>query len=144
MSSNTDLGSPSIVPPRTGDSAMATAGTSAPTLGEAEVAVETSQAAGAPTLTPPTAGVSADTRAGEEQAVTATWRNGVKIDALWAIDEQRNTFVHVVGVGWKKIFNGRDGAFSALVTLASQARQTNRPVNLREEADGMVYEIYLW
>jgi len=31
------------------------------------------------------------------------------------------------------------GAFTALTTLASPARQTNRPVNLREEADGMIY-----
>jgi hypothetical protein len=28
--------------------------------------------------------------------------------------------------------------------MASQARQTGRTVNFREEADGMVYEIYLW
>jgi hypothetical protein len=47
-------------------------------------------------------------------------------------------------VGWKKLYNGRDGAFSALVTLAAQARQTGRNVSCREEADGMIYEIYLW
>ena len=45
---------------------------------------------------------------------------------------------------WFGQYNGRDGAFQALVALAAQARQTNRIVNLREEADGMIYEIYLW
>ncbi|HEY7597270.1 MAG TPA: hypothetical protein VH969_29260 [Actinophytocola sp.] len=76
--------------------------------------------------------------------VTGTWRNNVKIDALWAIDETRNAWVRVAGLGWRKIYNGRDGAFTALLTLASQARQTGRPINVREEADGMIYEIYLW
>ena len=117
-------------------------GSSAPTLTEAEVSAMTEQSGPAPTMTPPaTAATSGDASAG---GVTATWRNNVHITALWSIEETRNAFVHVAGVGWRKIYNGRDGSFQALVTLASQARQTNRPVHLREEADGMIYAIYLW
>jgi hypothetical protein len=93
--------------------------------------------AGQPQLFPPGAAVAAE-------GVTATWRTNVQITALWTIDEVRNAFVHIDGVGWKKLYNGRDGAFSALVTLAAQARQTGRNVSCREEADGMIYEIYLW
>jgi len=52
--------------------------------------------------------------------------------------------MHVVNIGWVKIFNGSHGAFTALNTLASQARQTGRPVTYRQESDGMVHEIYLW
>jgi hypothetical protein len=52
--------------------------------------------------------------------------------------------MRVVNIGWKKIFNGGDASFIALTTLAAQARQTGRPINYREEADGMVHEIYLW
>jgi len=99
-------------------------------------------AVGRPTLMPP--GAARATGAKAAGAVTATWRSGVTITALWTIDETRNAFAHVDGVGWKKLYNGRDGAFAALVTLAAQARQTGRTVNLREEADGMIYEIYLW
>jgi hypothetical protein len=107
------------------------------TQGEATAAAATQ----APSLAPtPVDGHAA----GATDGVTATWRNGVLISALWTIEETRNAFVHVAGVGWRKIYNGRDGAFAALVTLASQARQTNRAVNLREEADGMIHEIYLW
>ncbi|WP_460519605.1 hypothetical protein [Flindersiella endophytica] len=76
--------------------------------------------------------------------VTATYRSNQYIDALWSIDQTRNAFVLVRGLGWRKIYNGRDGSFVALCALASQARQTQRPVTFREEADGMVYEIYLW
>ncbi len=79
-----------------------------------------------------------------EAAITATWRSGVTVTALWSINEVRNAWMYVPTVGWRKLYNGRDGSFTALVTLAAQARQTGRPIAFREEADGMVYEIYLW
>lgn len=77
-------------------------------------------------------------------AVTGTWSTGALIDAMWSANEVRNAWMHVASVGWKKIFNGTDGAFMALTALASQARETGRTVNFRVEADGMVHEIYLW
>jgi hypothetical protein len=92
-----------------------------------------------PTLSPPgTAGatVAAD-------GVTGTWST-VTIDATWSINETRNAFVHVAGGAWKKIFNGTDGAFMTLLTLATQAKQTGRQIVMREEADGLIHEIYLW
>lgn len=134
--------SPTLKPPETGTtSEVDVPGTSSPTTVSDEqiaalVAESTPQAG--PTVLPPTVAVEV------EEGVGATWRNNVKIDALWSIDETRNAWVRVVGVGWRKIYSGRDGAFQALATLAAQARQTGRPVNLREEPDGMIYEIYLW
>jgi hypothetical protein len=101
----------------------------------------------APALLPPTA----DPRLADEalQAVTggvttATWRQNVAVTALWSISETRNAWINLQGVGWKKIINGRDGSFTSLVTLASQAKQTGKPITVREESDGMIYEIYLW
>jgi len=96
-------------------------------------------AVGAPT-TPSTAEVAP----APTVSVTGTWQTGVTVDALWSINQVRNAFMRVVGVGWVKLYNGSDGAFTALTTLASQARQTGRPVNYRQEADGMAHEIYLW
>lgn len=134
--------SPTLKPPETGTTSdVDVAGTSTPTtVSDEQIAVriaESSPLAG-PTVLPPTVAVETT------EGVAATWRNNVKIDALWSIDETRNAWVRVVGLGWRKIYNGRDGAFQALATLAAQARQTGRPVNLREEPDGMIYEIYLW
>ena len=77
-------------------------------------------------------------------AITGTWATGAVVDALWSINETRNAWMHVASVGWKKVYNGSDGAFTALTTLASQARQTGHTVSYRLEADGMVHEIYLW
>jgi hypothetical protein len=103
---------------------------------EAEAEIE-----GRPTLDPSSiAGVQAEAVA----AVTGTWRTGMTVTALWSINEVRNAWMHVSGLGWRKLYNGRDGAFRALVALAAHARQTGRPINFREEADGMVYEIYSW
>ncbi len=94
-----------------------------------------------PTLAPP--GATGAAVAEAVTAVAATWTSGVTVDALWSINEVRNGWFRAAGV-WRKIYNGRDGAFTALLTLASQARQTGRTINYRQEADGMVYEIYLW
>jgi hypothetical protein len=141
MTSTNSQAGPSLAPPsELFASTAGTAGLSAPTMtGEQLAAMAVEAAPAAPTLAPPAAA-----EAAAEAGVAATWRSNVRIDALWSIDESRNAFVNVVGLGWRKIYNGRDGAFQALVSLASQARQTNRIVNLREEADGMIYEIYLW
>lgn len=82
--------------------------------------------------------------AGDDTGVTATWHSNVKVDALWSIEETRNAWLRIAGGPWKKIYSGRDGSFQALVTLASQARQTQRTVSMREEAGGVIHEIYLW
>lgn len=137
-----DNGNPTLTPPTVeGSWTVDVPGTSTPTaVSDAQIAVlvaESTPLAGPTALPAAAVGEAAE-------AVTATWRSNVTIDALWSIDETRNAWVRIVGLGWRKLYNGRDGAFTALTTLASQARQTNRPVSLREEADGMIYEIYLW
>jgi hypothetical protein len=139
MTTNEDLGAPNLMPSQVLTGNGESAGSSAPTLTEQDSASFAAAISSTPTLSPP----AATATAGQDGA-GANWRNGVRIDALWSIDETRNAFIHVIGLGWRKIYNGRDGAFQALTFLASQARQTNSTVNLREEADGMIYEIYLW
>ena len=108
------------------------------------VATLTAQAAVemGPVLTPP--GVTTQAEAEVAESITGTWRQSVVVTALWSINETRNAWIHLQNIGWKKIFNSRDGAFTTLVTLSSQAKQTNRPITCREESDGMIYEIYLW
>ena len=136
----TSIGIPTLTPPGAQDAGTAIVGTSAPSLsnGGSATAVLT------PPPQAPTLGLAAEGSAQAAQAITTgTWRNGVTVDALWSINEVRNAWMRVVGIGWRRLFNGSDGAFTALTTLASQARQTGRPINFREEADGMAHEIYL-
>ncbi|MDX6239438.1 MAG: hypothetical protein QOG10_4253 [Kribbellaceae bacterium] len=139
MTSTNFHAGPSMAPPSEVFTSATEAGLGAPTMTDEQLAAMAVEATAGPALMPPTAAEVAVVA-----GVTATWRSNVQIDALWCLDQTRNAFVHVVGLGWRKIYNGRDGAFQALVSLASQARQTNRVCNLREEADGMIYEIYVW
>jgi hypothetical protein len=141
MDQNT--GTPTLTPPGTarGRGKGGGLGTSKPTIANAATAGATDTTPAAPSIHPPGSQQAATATAG---AVTGTWQSGVTVDALWSIDETRNAWMRVVNVGWQKIFNGTDGAFTSLTTLASQARQTGTTINYRVEADGMVHEIYLW
>jgi hypothetical protein len=47
-------------------------------------------------------------------------------------------------VGWKKLANNSDSAIVALTVLSASARQTQTQVNYRDEADGMIHEMYVW
>jgi hypothetical protein len=91
----------------------------------------------APTLEPPAA-VSA---AG---GITATWVADKKVTALWTNSANRNTWFGVAGVGWKKFADNSDSAAIAFSLLAANARITQGNSSYREEADGKVYELYVW
>ncbi|MER3482421.1 MAG: hypothetical protein C4332_03975 [Meiothermus sp.] len=78
-------------------------------------------------------------------AATGTWLNGKKVTALWSINQNRNVWAaYDGGVGWKKFANNSDSAIMAFSILSASAKLTQTITNHREEADGMVYEIYVW
>jgi len=81
----------------------------------------------------------------EEIAVAgaAAWQNNKRVNALWSINQNRNSWVGISGIGWKKLANNSDSAVVALTMLCSHAREKNSVVNFREES-GMVREIYVW
>lgn len=146
MTTKTRTASPALVPPQASAEGLSvdTGGLSRPT--EMPETHGEALAVGAgeqwPVLAPPgTAGAAATAAV---TGVTGTWTSGVMVDATWSINETRNAWFHVTGGAWKKLFNGTDGAFMALCTLAAQAKQTGHQMAIREEADGMVHEIYLW
>lgn len=136
---------PTAMPPSAAGAAVdAGVGTSAPTLTPANAGMTTTAkaaATGMPTLAPSGTGGMRGTLA---TTVTGTWQTSVTIAALWYADEIRNAWMYVNGIGWTKIYNGSDGAFTALCSLAAQARQTGSSISFRQEADGMCHEIYLW
>ncbi len=100
--------SPNLRPPD-GDEAerlSTAAGTTAPQPLDTERLVVTESpapAAGAPTLAPPS---QEDGAVEAAEAVTATWRSGVNVTALWSINETRNMWMHVPNIGWKKLYTG--------------------------------------
>lgn len=77
--------------------------------------------------------------------VNMAWQNNKKFTALWSINENRNAWVYVEGIGWKKLANNSDTAIVALNILASHAKQTSSVVNYNEDdANKMINEMYVW
>ena len=97
-------------------------------------AAQFAASASAPTAQPPQA-------AG---GVTATWQSNKTINALWSINENRNVYASVAGVGWVKLLNSSDNIIMQLAALTANAKETGGLVSYRTEADGMMHEIYVW
>ena len=96
---------------------------------------------GGPTQVPPQEVMAATS--GEDQGVSA-WHNSKKVLALWSDHAQRNSYVALEGLGWKKFRDAHDSAVVSMTMLASVAHQTNTDLNVRIESDGMIHELYLW
>lgn len=130
--------SPIEVPPANGQSSAATVESQPQVLSDAELKMmyESGGGAAAPELVPPSMEKAAAVAA-------AAWVNGVHVNALWSIDQNRNSWAGFPA-GWKKFANNSDTAIVAFTILASHAKQTQGPVNYREEADGMIHEMYVF
>ena len=123
-----------------------------PTQGPPAGAVSATNGEAKPQLEPPATVVVAE----QQSAPTAplpgavgaggvtAWVNSQTFNALWSINQTRNAYVGVTGVGWKKLANNSDSAIMALSLLSAHAREKNATVNYREEADGMIHEMYVW
>lgn len=72
----------------------------------------------------------------------SVWINDKRISSLWAINEDRNAWVHVVGIGWKKIIAANDNTFTLMLSQLIAAKAANRPVNLLLNG-GQITQIYV-
>jgi hypothetical protein len=80
----------------------------------------------------------------EETAMGETgWNNSKKVSGLWSINQDKNSWAAISGMGWKKLANNSNSAVIALTILASHALQTGHIINFREE-NGQIKEIYAW
>lgn len=80
---------------------------------------------------------------GEGGFGASVWLQNKKISALWSINQNRNSWIGVAGVGWKRLATDSDSAIVALTMLSAHAKQMDRVVNLREDS-GQIKEIYVW
>ena len=90
-----------------------------------------------PTMLPAAAG-------GAIEGGVAAWLNDKRVVGLWAINQNRNSWVYINGVGWKRLANNSDSAVVALTMLAAHAKQSQTSYTYRDEADGMIHECYVW
>jgi hypothetical protein len=90
-----------------------------------------------PTLLPPTVGGGAIT------TVSTGWYSNKTVTALWSINQNRNSWIGISGVGWAKLANGSDSGIVALTMLGSHAFEKGSIINAREDS-GLIQEIYVW
>lgn len=106
-------------------------------LSAAEIAMMfgmTAQVETAPTLSPPVS----------VSQISMDWQNNKKFIGSWSIDQDRNVWYYVEGIGWKKLTHQSESGIVGLNIVAAHAKQTQSVVNYRDEADGMIYEMYVW
>jgi C1A family cysteine protease len=76
------------------------------------------------------------------------WQNGKKIVGLWAINENRNAWVLVSGLGWRKLANNHNSVVVDLMIEAAHAKAHNRNVNFYEDGvEGgtiVIKQMYAW
>jgi hypothetical protein len=92
-------------------------------------------------------GAGAQAAAGRQAAATdgvTTWVGDKRVSSLWSINQVRNSWVGISGVGWIKLSNASDSGIVALTMLAASARQMQNRFDYRQEGDGMIHEVYAW
>lgn len=78
------------------------------------------------------------------RATASTWLNNQRVNALWCINQDRNSWTSFAAGGWKRLANNSSSAITAMTLLVGHAKQAQGAVSYREEADGMVHEMYIW
>lgn len=73
---------------------------------------------------------------------TGIWQNDKRITGLWTINQDRNAWVHVAGIGWKKIAADNDVIFYNLLAQLVAAKAGSRPVNFYE-LGGVILQVYV-
>lgn len=65
-----------------------------------------------------------------DSVVDNRWERGQHIDGLWAINQNRNAWVHVQGKGWYRISAESDVVFLTMLAQLAAAKTGNRPVDI--------------
>ena len=124
-------------PPSSSQISVAVAGDATP-MDNSMIQIDAVEEAQAPETTTATTGQAASS------ATATTWNNSAHINALWSINQDKNSWVGIAGVGWKKLSTASESGIVALTALASTAKEKNSLVYYREESDSMIHEFYVW
>ncbi len=70
------------------------------------------------------------------------WQRNKRITGLWTNQSNRNAFVHVHGLGWRKVSNDNDNIFFNMLSDLIAAKAGNRPVNLLLQ-NNVIKQVYV-
>jgi C1A family cysteine protease len=75
--------------------------------------------------------------------VETGWLSNVKIVGLWTIDQDRNAWAYVAGVGWRKIAPDNDVIFYNMLAQLIEAKAGGQLCSLYQES-GVIKQIYVF
>jgi hypothetical protein len=61
---------------------------------------------------------------------------------LWTIDQDRNAWVYLDNVGWRRVAFDNDNIFIDMLIQLVAAKSANRPVNVYQE-NSVIKQIYV-
>jgi C1A family cysteine protease len=77
-----------------------------------------------------------------EGILETMWLNNVLVQGVWANDQDRNAWVYLSSIGWRKIANDNDNIFYNMLIQLLAAKTAGRPVNVYED-QGIIKQIYV-
>jgi hypothetical protein len=148
MSKSNSEQKPTMMPPAHVQSRGAASGKTTPMQNMPIASVETKKGRNgsdkeplSPTMPPPSSPKPVEaTKSGG----TTVMSPAATINALWCINEDKNTWINDPAVGWKKLSNLSDSGNVALTMLSGHAKQQGSTVYYRTEDDDLVHEMYVW
>jgi C1A family cysteine protease len=70
------------------------------------------------------------------------WLNNTRVIGLWTIDQDRNAWAYLNGIGWRRIAWDNDNILIDLLRLLAAAKEGGRPVNVYQD-NGVIKQIYV-
>jgi hypothetical protein len=74
--------------------------------------------------------------------VETGWLN-TRVLGLWTIDQDRNAWVYLDNVGWRRVAFDNDNIFFDMLVQLVAAKAANRPVGVYQE-NAVIKQIYVW
>lgn len=70
------------------------------------------------------------------------WQNNRRVIGLWAVNQNRNAWVYIQNLGWRKISPDNDNIFFDMLAQLIAAKAASRPVNFYE-VNSVIKQIYV-
>jgi C1A family cysteine protease len=71
------------------------------------------------------------------------WHKNMRVDGLWAVNQDRNAWAHFRGLGWRKISPDNDNILLDMLAQLVAAKAAGRPVNFYED-NSVIKQIYVF
>jgi C1A family cysteine protease len=80
---------------------------------------------------------------GVDAIVETGWLNNVRVTGLWAINQDRNVWIYLAGIGWRRLAFDNDVITTTMLADAIIAKAAQRPVNVYQD-NGVIKQIYVF